>query len=106
MSTQRKIGAQKKRPRPSKRPNGDRRRGNPAVPAARKPGSPRGPGQEQDVKRRMGTFTNAGEHARVGSRTAGIIGQTKRAFQTDHKRTKSKASFGKPDKSRGGRSGE
>jgi hypothetical protein len=96
------MATQKKRPRPPKRPNGNKRRGNPAIPAARKPGAPHAPGQEQDAKRRLGTFTTAGEHARVGSRTAGIIGQTKRVFQTDHKRTKSKAHFGRPDKSRGG----
>jgi len=96
------MATKKKRARPPMRPDGKLRRGNPAVPAARKPGAPSGPGQEQDAKRRLGTFTTAGEHARVGSRTAGIVGQTKRAFQTDHKRTKSKASIGRPDKSRGG----
>jgi hypothetical protein len=65
-----------------------------------KPGKSSAPGQEQDAKRRMGNFTTAGEHARVGSRTAGIVGQTKRAFRTDNKRTKSKASMGKPGKAR------
>jgi len=94
------MATKKKGPRPSMRPDGSKRRTSPAVPAARKPGAPSAPGQEQDIKRRLGTFTTAGEHARVGSRTAGIVGQTKRAFQTDHKRTKSKASMGKPDKSR------
>jgi hypothetical protein len=63
-------------------------------------GQPAGPGQEQDAKRRLGDFQGAGEHARVGSRTAGIIGQTKRAFRTDNKRTKSRAHYGKPDKAR------
>jgi hypothetical protein len=76
---------------------------NPPRPIPGKPGRASAPGQEQDPKRRLGTFTTAGEHARVGSRTAGIVGQTKRAFQTDHKRTKSKASIGKPDKARGER---
>jgi hypothetical protein len=66
----------------------------------KKPGSPSAPGQEQDAKRRLGTFTGAGEHSRVGSRAAGIVGQTKRAFKVDKRRNKSKASLGKPDKSR------
>jgi hypothetical protein len=96
------MATKKKGPRPPQRPDGNNRRGNPAVPATRKPGAPSAPGQEQDAQRRLGTFTTAGEHARVGSRTAGIVGQTKRAFKTDNKRTKSKASIGKPDKSRGG----
>jgi hypothetical protein len=43
------------------------------------------PGGEQDPRRRLGTFTTAGEHARVGSRTAGIVGQTKSRFKTDKK---------------------
>jgi hypothetical protein len=63
-------------------------------------GSAQAPGQEQDAKRRLGDFTGTGEHARVGSRTAGIIGQTKRAFGTDKKRSKSRGSLGKPDKAR------
>ena len=65
-----------------------------------KRGKSSAPGQEQDAKRRLGNFATAGEHARVGSRTAGIVGQTKRAFRTDNKRTKSKASMGKPGKAR------
>ena len=36
------------------------------------------PFNEQDPKRRLGNFSGAGEHARQGSRTAGIVGQTKR----------------------------
>jgi hypothetical protein len=63
-------------------------------------GAAKSPGQEQDPLRRLGTFTGKGEHARVGSRTAGIVGQSKRAFRTDNKRTKSKTSRGKPSKAR------
>jgi hypothetical protein len=47
------------------------------------------PGQEQDPKRRLGNFSGRGEHARVGSRTSGIGGQTSKTFGTDNKRTKS-----------------
>ena len=71
-----------------------------ATAAAAKPGRSSAPGQEQDAKRRLGNFQTAGEHARVGGRTSGIVGQTKRAFRTDNKRTKSKASMGKPGKAR------
>lgn len=53
-----------------------------------KPGSGL-PGQEQDPKRRLGNFSGRGEHARVGSRTSGIGGQTSKTFRTDNKRTKS-----------------
>ena len=97
------MAANTNQPRSRKSRSKKKRTLNPPRPAPRKPGQASAPGQEQDAKRRLGTFTSAGEHARVGSRTAGIIGQTKRAFQTDHKRTKSKASLGKPDKSRGSR---
>jgi hypothetical protein len=47
------------------------------------------PGQTQDPKRRLGNFTTKGEHARVGGRTSGIVGQTTKTFGTDNKRTKS-----------------
>lgn len=47
------------------------------------------PGQEQDIQRRLGNFTGKGEHARVGTRTSGIGGQTSKTFRTDNKRTKS-----------------
>lgn len=47
------------------------------------------PGQEQDPKRRLGNFSGRGEHARMGSRTSGIGGQTSKTFRTDNKRTKS-----------------
>jgi hypothetical protein len=42
---------------------------------------------EQDPKRRLGNFGGAGEHPRQGSRTAGIVGQTKQRNRTD-KRSK------------------
>ncbi|MGE0755566.1 MAG: hypothetical protein AB7F89_19125 [Pirellulaceae bacterium] len=48
------------------------------------------PTQEQDVKRRLGNFTGAGEHARVGGRTSGIVGQRKDAFKTNKGRSKAK----------------
>jgi hypothetical protein len=41
------------------------------------------PGGEQDVKRRLGNFASAGEHARVGGRTSGIVGQTTKRSRTD-----------------------
>jgi hypothetical protein len=41
------------------------------------------PFNEHDPKRRLGNFTGAGEHARQGSRTAGIVGQTKQRNHTD-----------------------
>lgn len=47
------------------------------------------PGQEQDPKRRLGNFSGRGEHARIGGRTSGIVGQTTKDFGTDNKRSKS-----------------
>ena len=47
------------------------------------------PGQQQDPKRRLGNFSGRGEHARIGGRTSGIVGQTTKDFGTDNKRTKS-----------------
>jgi hypothetical protein len=41
------------------------------------------PGSEQDTRRRLGNFTGAGEHARVGGRTSGIVGQTTKRSRTD-----------------------
>jgi hypothetical protein len=41
------------------------------------------PGAEQDARRRMGNFETAGEHARIGGRTSGIVGQTTKRFKTD-----------------------
>ncbi|QDU29122.1 hypothetical protein ETAA8_42290 [Anatilimnocola aggregata] len=43
------------------------------------------PPNQQDIKRRLGNFTTAGEHARQGGRTAGIVGQTKQKNHTDKK---------------------
>jgi hypothetical protein len=43
------------------------------------------PGSQQDAKRRLGTFQGAGEHARQGGRTTGIVGQTKQKNSTDKK---------------------
>jgi hypothetical protein len=94
------MASKKKQQSIPKHPDTKERRIPSSAPAPNRPGAPSAPGQEQDVKRRLGNFVGAGEHARVGDRTAGIVGQTKRAFQTDHKRTKSKASMSKPDKSR------
>ena len=41
------------------------------------------PGAEQDARRRTGNFETAGEHAHVGGRTSGIVGQTTKRFKTD-----------------------
>jgi hypothetical protein len=41
------------------------------------------PGSEQDPRRRLGNFTGAGEHARIGGRTRGIVGQTTKRNHTD-----------------------
>jgi len=41
------------------------------------------PGGTQDTKRRLGNFTGAGEHARIGGRTSGIVGQTTKRGRTD-----------------------
>jgi hypothetical protein len=41
------------------------------------------PGSDQDAKRRLGNFESAGEHARVGGRTSGIVGQRTRRFRTE-----------------------
>jgi hypothetical protein len=82
------------------KPTVKKRSVNAAAGGTKARGGASAPGQEQDAKRRLGNFGGAGEHARVGSRTAGIVGQTKRAFRTDNKRTKSRASIGKPDKAR------
>lgn len=44
------------------------------------------PGGEQDIKRRLGNFTGAGEHARLGGRTSGIVGQTTKRVRTDKRK--------------------
>jgi hypothetical protein len=41
------------------------------------------PGGVQDPKRRLGNFSGAGEHARIGGRTSGIVGQTTKRGRTD-----------------------
>jgi len=43
------------------------------------------PARHQDPKRRLGNFETAGEHARVGGRTSGIVGQRKNKFRTDNR---------------------
>lgn len=49
-------------------------------------GAPTGePATNQDVKRRLGNFSGAGEHARQGGRTSGIVGQTKQKNRTDNR---------------------
>jgi hypothetical protein len=44
------------------------------------------PATDQDPKRRLGNFEGAGEHARVGGRTTGIVGQTKQKNKTDKRK--------------------
>jgi hypothetical protein len=44
------------------------------------------PINEQDVKRRLGNFSGAGEHPRQGGRTTGIVGQTKQRNKTEKRR--------------------
>ena len=52
-------------------------------------GQPTGaPFNEQDIKRRLGNFTTAGEHARVGGRTSGIVGQTTKRNRTENRKKK------------------
>ena len=46
------------------------------------------PGQEQDPKRRLGNFSGRGEHARIGGRTSGIVGQTTKKVHTDKRKKK------------------
>jgi hypothetical protein len=46
------------------------------------------PGSERDPRNRTGNFETAGEHARVGGRTTGIVGQTKRKFGTEQRTKK------------------
>ncbi|MBI3469332.1 MAG: hypothetical protein HY000_40535 [Planctomycetes bacterium] len=43
------------------------------------------PFNELDPKRRRGNFSGAGEHARVGGRTTGIVGQTTKTFTAKRK---------------------
>jgi hypothetical protein len=51
--------------------------------AKKKPTDPGVGVNQQDVKRRLGNFSGAGEHARQGGRTSGIVGQTKQRNKTD-----------------------
>lgn len=44
------------------------------------------PASEQDPKRRLGSFTGAGEHSRLGGRTSGIVGQTTKRGRTDKRK--------------------
>ena len=44
------------------------------------------PSSEQDIKRRLGNFTGAGEHARIGGRTSGIVGQTTKKSRTENRK--------------------
>jgi hypothetical protein len=53
-------------------------------PVAGKPLASGAPAKEQDIKRRLGNFTGAGEHARQGGRH-GIVGQTTKKTHTDKK---------------------
>jgi len=46
------------------------------------------PFSHQDAKRRMGNFESAGEHARVGGRGSGIVGQTTKRFRTRNRKKK------------------
>ena len=46
------------------------------------------PASEQDPKRGLGDFTGAGEHARLGGRTSGIVGQTTKRVRTDKRQKK------------------
>jgi hypothetical protein len=61
------------------------RKGLNAQPAT-KQALPKGaPPNDQDPKRRLGNFTTAGEPARKGYRTTGIVGQSKQKNKTDKK---------------------
>lgn len=44
------------------------------------------PGNDQDVKRRLGNFVGAGEHARKGGRTSGIVGQKTTKLHRDKRK--------------------
>jgi hypothetical protein len=44
------------------------------------------PGSEHDAQRRLGNFETAGEHARIGGRTSGIVGQTTKRNRTDNRK--------------------
>lgn len=42
------------------------------------------PFNNQDAQRRLGNFNGAGEHARQGGRSSGIVGQNKQQNHTDN----------------------
>ena len=44
------------------------------------------PFNDQDMQRRLGNFVGAGEHARKGGRTSGIVGQTTKKLHTDQRK--------------------
>lgn len=44
------------------------------------------PFSNQDAQRRLGNFEGAGEHARVGGRGSGIVGQTTKRFRTENRK--------------------
>jgi hypothetical protein len=68
MSTANKAGGKKK----SRRANTAKQAGG-------------APFNELDPKRRLGTFSGAGEHPRKGGRTVGIVGQTRQRNHTDRR---------------------
>ena len=74
--------ATKKKAKPAVKSSVKRRTLN-AGPAQGKQGDPF---NDQDAKRRLGTFESAGEHARVGGRTSGIVGQTTKQFRTENRK--------------------
>jgi hypothetical protein len=78
--------ATKRTKRPAQKTSGKRAAMNPPA-GSQRPGKGT-PGHEQDIQRRLGNFTGKGEHAVVGGRTTGIVGQTTKDFTTDKKRIK------------------
>jgi hypothetical protein len=78
--------ATKRKKRPSLKSSVKRRTLNQTA-GSQRPGKGT-PGHEQDIQRRLGNFTGQGEHAVVGGRTTGIVGQTTKDFSTDKKRVK------------------
>jgi len=55
------------------------------TPSAQKHLAAGDPFTDLDLKRRLGNFTSTGEHSRIGGRTTGIVGQTKKKFGIDKK---------------------
>ena len=77
--------ATKKKSTPSTKSSVKRRTLN--VGASKKGGGE--PFTNQDIKRRTGNFESAGEHAHLGGRTSGIVGQTTKRFRTENRKKKS-----------------